>query len=70
MLAATCYYYFYEWVHHLVHVKRYEKGFMAYLQDLHLDHHRRNWGNYGQTTPLWDIAFGTYVPSNQWKRKS
>lgn len=59
MFGLTLSYYAYEWVHYLVHHKNFTSGFMKYLQDYHLLHHERWAGNYGQTSPLWDILLGT-----------
>lgn len=33
---------------------------LYYLKYLHVIHHRRHNRNYGLTSPLWDIVFGTY----------
>lgn len=59
MVGLTVSYYSYEWVHYLVHHKIYTSGIMKYLQDYHLIHHEKWAGNYGQTSPIWDIIFST-----------
>lgn len=59
MFGLTIAYYAYEWIHYLVHHKNFNSGPMKYLQDYHLLHHERWHGNYGQTSPLWDMLLGT-----------
>ena len=52
-------YYYYEWIHYLVHQKVYESGIMKYYQDFHLTHHVKPKKNFGQITPIWDYVFNT-----------
>lgn len=59
MFGLTAAYYFYEWVHYLVHHHNFTSGLFKYLQEYHLLHHEKWGGNYGQTSPVWDIILGT-----------
>jgi dihydroceramide fatty acyl 2-hydroxylase len=34
--------------------------YMAYMFKHHAGHHRGGKGNFGVTTPIWDMAFGSY----------
>jgi 4-hydroxysphinganine ceramide fatty acyl 2-hydroxylase len=53
--------YFYEWVHYSLHYKVHETGYLNYIQKYHLHHHDRALNkNYGNTSHLWDLIFGTY----------
>lgn len=52
-------YYFYEWIHTLVHAKVWKNPAMKYLQDFHLTHHVTPKKNFGQITPIWDYVFQT-----------
>lgn len=62
MFSFTLTYYLYEWIHHLTHFFVFASGPLRFLQEYHLLHHRQ-WGkNFGQSSPLWDMVFGTYVP--------
>lgn len=56
-------YYYYEWVHYLVHQKVYTGGLMKYYQDFHLTHHVKAKKNFGQITPIWDFVFRTQIKS-------
>lgn len=58
-IGLVAVYYYYEWIHYLVHQKVWDKGFMHYLQDFHLTHHVTPKKNYGQITPIWDYVFRT-----------
>jgi sterol desaturase/sphingolipid hydroxylase (fatty acid hydroxylase superfamily) len=60
-IALLSAYVFYEYVHFSIHMKHYEKGYLAYIQRYHLYHHDKAWGkNFGNTSPLWDKILGTY----------
>ncbi|MCI5058640.1 MAG: sterol desaturase family protein [Flavobacteriales bacterium] len=60
-LGMLLYYYFYENIHYYIHYKTYKKGYMSMIQKYHLYHHYFKWNkNYGNTTRIWDIVFGTY----------
>lgn len=52
-------FYFYEWVHYLVHQKIFTNPLLRYLQNFHLTHHVSPKKNYGQITPIWDYLLGT-----------
>lgn len=58
-LALIIVYYFYEWIHYMVHQRLWNKGPMKYLQNFHLTHHVRPKINFGQITPIWDYLLGT-----------
>ena len=54
-------YYFYEWVHYSLHYKKYETGYLNYIQKYHMHHHdKAPHKNFGNTSHLWDYVFGTY----------
>ena len=61
----------YEVVHHLIHLRLWHGGYLAWIQRFHLHHHERRWNrNFGNTSPLWDRLLGsedrrwrTYQPS-------
>lgn len=61
IIGTLIVYYYYEWVHYLVHQKVYEKGLMKYYQDFHLTHHVKAKKNFGQITPIWDFIFRTQI---------
>lgn len=54
-------YYLYECVHYLLHFKRYETGYLGYIQKYHFHHHdHAPLKNFGNTSHFWDVIFGTY----------
>ena len=54
-------YYFYEWVHYLIHYKKFENGYMNYIQKYHFHHHdHAPHKNYGNTNHFWDVVFNTF----------
>ena len=56
--------YFYEWVHYTLHYKVHESGYLNYIQKYHLHHHDRAiTKNFGNTSHVWDVVFGTYDPA-------
>lgn len=56
--------YFYEWVHYTLHYKVHETGYLNYIQKYHLHHHDRAVNkNFGNTSHVWDVVFGTYDPA-------
>lgn len=56
--------YFYEWVHYVLHYKHHERGYLAYIQNYHFHHHDKNpASNFGNTSHVWDVIFGTYDPA-------
>jgi hypothetical protein len=65
MFGLTSAYYFYEWVHYLVHHHNFSGGIFKYLQDYHLLHHEAWGGNYGQTSPIWDFVFKTNLATKK-----
>jgi len=63
LMGTLIIYYYYEWIHYLVHQKVYKGGLMKYYQDFHLTHHIKPKSNYGQITPIWDFVFRTKIES-------
>lgn len=56
--------YFYEWVHYTLHYKVHETGYLNYIQKYHFHHHdKAPTKNFGNTSHIWDVVFGTYDPS-------
>lgn len=54
-------YYFYEWIHHLIHKSKVNNFYMRFIRSYHMHHHERNWrSNFGNTTSLWDHLLGTH----------
>lgn len=55
----------YEVLHRRIHVAEPIGAYGRWLRRLHLLHHHRAPNeNYGVTSPIWDIVFGTFVPVN------
>jgi sterol desaturase/sphingolipid hydroxylase (fatty acid hydroxylase superfamily) len=53
----------YEWLHRRIHVAAPIGRYGRWARRHHLAHHFGLAGkNHGVTTPLWDLAFGTYAP--------
>lgn len=46
-------------LHHARRLWRYER----FMRELHVAHHRGGRGNFGVTSPLWDMVFLTYRPA-------
>lgn len=57
-------YTFYEWVHYLIHKGTPKNtGYIAWMRRMHMHHHEHSWArNFGNTSPIWDLVFGTYAP--------
>ncbi len=54
-------YYFYECIHFLLHFTVWKKGYLKYIQSYHFHHHDiEPLKNFGNTSSLWDIIFGTF----------
>jgi len=54
-------YYFYEWVHFLIHRSNMKNRYIRFISEFHNHHHEKNWTkNFGNTTSLWDHLCGTY----------
>lgn len=54
-------YLFYEWTHFMTHLCRVESRLGKFVMRHHLLHHYHDETvNFGVTTPIWDIVFGTY----------
>jgi sterol desaturase/sphingolipid hydroxylase (fatty acid hydroxylase superfamily) len=61
ILGLSIAYYFYECVHFLIHYKKFESGYMAYIQSYHFHHHDKAPNkNFGNTSHLWDFLLGSY----------
>lgn len=60
-LGLSASYYFYEWVHFILHYKVHETGYLSYIQKYHFHHHdKAPLKNFGNTSHLWDWLLGTY----------
>ena len=55
-------YFAYSAVHHLLHSEAGLRFPLRWLHEVHEVHHRHPRRNFGVTTPLWDIVFGTWTP--------
>lgn len=54
-------YVLYEWVHRRAHTHRGRSAYGRYLRRHHFHHHFGNpRANHGVTSPVWDVAFGTF----------
>ncbi|MDZ4082328.1 MAG: sterol desaturase family protein [Bdellovibrionales bacterium] len=57
----VCAYYFYEWVHFLIHRSTTKNPYIRYIRKYHLHHHDHRWDKcFGNTSSLWDHLLGTY----------
>lgn len=62
-LGLTMAYYFYEWVHYILHYKVHSYGYLNYIQKFHFHHHdKAPHMNFGNTSHFWDYLLGTYDP--------
>lgn len=60
-LGLSLAYFGYECVHYLLHYKEYKTGYLGYIQRYHMYHHdHAPLKNFGNTSHLWDVIFGTY----------
>ena len=63
-------YFYYEWLHFRAHHGRPRLRPFRYLKKYHLLHHHRTPGlRFGVTSPLFDLAFGTFRPAGR-RRKT
>jgi sterol desaturase/sphingolipid hydroxylase (fatty acid hydroxylase superfamily) len=61
VLGLSAAYFIYECVHFLIHYKKFELGYMAYIQSYHFHHHDKAPNkNFGNTSHFWDLLLGTY----------
>jgi 4-hydroxysphinganine ceramide fatty acyl 2-hydroxylase len=59
--GVIAYYFFYEIVHYFIHYKKYQNGYLQFIQKYHLYHHyKKSNKNFGNTSTLWDVVLGTY----------
>ena len=59
-------YFYYEWMHFQSHHGRPHSRLFRYLRRYHLMHHHRTPGlRFGVTSPLFDLAFGTFRPAGK-----
>lgn len=59
-------YFYYEWLHFQAHHGRPRLRLFRYLKKYHLLHHHRTPGlRFGVTSPLFDLAFGTFRPAGK-----
>lgn len=68
-LVTLLSYFTYEFAHYHAHVTEAKSGYLKFIQQNHLHHHLNPKVNFGQTSPLWDIIFGTYASSDEKKIK-
>tara|TARA_B100000925_G_scaffold33295_1_gene22077 strand:+ start:2713 stop:3378 length:666 start_codon:yes stop_codon:yes gene_type:complete len=57
-------YFTYEFAHYYAHAWEAKSGYLKFIQQNHFHHHLNPKVNFGQTSPLWDYAFGTYEKAN------
>ncbi len=61
ILGLSTAYFIYECVHFLIHYKKFQSGYMGYIQSYHFHHHDKAPNkNFGNTSHLWDLLLGTY----------
>ncbi len=61
VLGLSSAYFFYECVHFLIHYKKFNSGYLAYIQSYHFHHHDKAPNkNFGNTSHIWDFLLGTY----------
>lgn len=62
----------YDWMHYYTHYFNPKKGTIGYwIKRYHMLHHHDSPNHrYGITSPLWDLAFGTYLPNNKLIRQA
>ena len=59
-------YFYYEWLHFQSHHGRPRRRLFRYLKKYHLLHHHQTPGlRFGVTSPLFDLAFGTFRPAGR-----
>jgi sterol desaturase/sphingolipid hydroxylase (fatty acid hydroxylase superfamily) len=62
-LSGIATYLVYERVHFRAHFRPARTRYARWQQRRHLHHHARaGTANYGVTSPVWDVVFGTYEP--------
>ncbi|RYZ62709.1 MAG: hypothetical protein EOP08_11920 [Proteobacteria bacterium] len=60
----------YDWVHYYTHHFMPKSRAGKFIKRYHMLHHHDSPGQrYGITSPLWDLVFGTYLPTNVMARK-
>jgi sterol desaturase/sphingolipid hydroxylase (fatty acid hydroxylase superfamily) len=52
----------YSGLHQLVHTPSVQHPVVTWFRSVHDVHHARPTRNFGVTTPLWDVVFGTWAP--------
>ena len=66
LIGLVAGYFYYEWLHFQAHHGRPRLRPLRYLRKYHLLHHHRTPGlRFGVTSPLFDLAFGTYRPAGK-----
>jgi sterol desaturase/sphingolipid hydroxylase (fatty acid hydroxylase superfamily) len=56
----------YDWMHYYTHYFNPKSGIGRWIKRYHmLHHHDSPEQRYGITSPLWDLAFGTFLPNNK-----
>ena len=62
-------YFCYEWLHFQAHHRRPRLPLFRYLKKYHLLHHyRSSESRFGVTSPLFDLALGTFQPVREYRR--
>ncbi len=61
----------YDWTHYYTHHANPRSGFGRWLKRYHMLHHHDSPNHrYGITSPLWDVVFGTYLPTSKMVREA
>jgi sterol desaturase/sphingolipid hydroxylase (fatty acid hydroxylase superfamily) len=61
----------YDWTHYYTHYFNPKSGPGRWIKRYHMLHHHDSPNHrYGITSPLWDLAFGTYLPTNKLVRQA
>lgn len=61
----------YDWTHYYTHHFNPKTGVGRWLKRYHMLHHHDSPNHrYGITSPLWDVIFGTYLPTNKMVRQA
>ena len=71
VFAGTCAGYIaYDWTHYYTHYFNPKSGVFRWIKRYHMLHHHDSPNHrYGITTPLWDVVFRTYLPTNKLARQ-
>ena len=65
-IAWATAYFVYEWIHAVDHLRPPRNAYGRWTRRTHFHHHfEAPLRNFGVTTPIWDLVFGTYDPVSQ-----